>query len=478
VTGISRRELLKRGAVALAAGNIYSLLDGIAAAPARAATTAARAREQYLLGGLQVVQELGIDVIVPPLHHRIVTARVRVSGAAHVHAAQGRLEHALAKLEARYPSTPAGLGVTVGWGLPYFRRLVPKLADGRRYPSYLPVDQRASKPKGKAVSAVLDATPFPSDQAGLHLGVDDVVFLFRSDSVAHIDDGQHAIVAALGDLFSVTSVRNGFVGGGFGAGPGLAKQMALAAGIPGAELIVDGVQMFLGFTSTQKAAMAPDRIASFETVPGFTDQSPKSFWSGGTAMHVSHLNEDLERWWQTVPFIDQLRSMNRPGLTVPDKTYTIAEDVSRVETAADVRSDLSRFGGVGHSATLQTVTRLQADTRDAYGVIRPRGSALISRADFNTLDNPFTQSAVAGEVVATPSAGVHFVAFAPSSDLFNRARRAMDGALGDGSKLPLDPRATAQGFNSFIHATHRQNFVVPPRAHRSFPLADLAASRG
>jgi hypothetical protein len=53
----------------------------------------------------------------------------------------------------------------------------------------------------------------------------------------------------------------------------------------------------------------------------------------------------------------------------------------------------------------------------------------------------------------------------------------MDGSLGDGSRLALDPRSAAQGFNSFIHATHRQNFVVPPRARRSFPLADLVATK-
>jgi hypothetical protein len=73
--------------------------------------------------------------------------------------------------------------------------------------------------------------------------------------------------------------------------------MALAAGIPGADLMVDGVQMFLGFTSTQKAAMAPDRIASFETA-GSDRSAPRSFWAGGAAMHLSHLNEDLERWWE------------------------------------------------------------------------------------------------------------------------------------------------------------------------------------
>jgi hypothetical protein len=470
MSGLSRRELLKRGAVAVAAGNIYSLLDALAAAPVRAAVSGVRPREQYLIPGLQVVRELGIEVIVPPLHHRIVTAQVRVPRA-RLRAAQKQLEGALSAVEAKYPASPAGVGVTVAWGLPYFRRLVPKLADGRRFPAYLPSDLRASKASRKRVAAVIDAEPFASDEAGLVLGADDVVFVFRSDSVAHIDEAQQAVLSH--DLFDVTSVRSGFVGGGFGTGPGLAKQMALAAGVPGAELIADGVQMFLGFTSTQKAAMAPDRIASFETLPGQTDQTPGSFWSGGAAMHLSHLDEDLERWWHAVPFTDQLRAMARPGLTVPDKTYTIAEDVSRVELPRDVHADLASFGGVGHSATLQTVTRLQADTRDAYGVVRPRGTAIVQRADFNTLDNPFAMPASS----APPSAGVHFIAFAPTTGLFNRARRAMDGALGDGSRLPLDPRAVAQGFNSFIHPTHRQNFVAPPRASRSFPLAELATTR-
>ena len=107
----------------------------------------------------------------------------------------------------------------------------------------------------------------------------------------------------------------------------------------------------------------------------------------------------------------------------------------------------------------------------------PRGTALVQRADFNTLDNAFAQSALASEVSTTPAAGVHFVAFAPTSDLFNRARRAMDGALGDGSSLAIEPRSPAQGFNAFVQATHRQNFVVPPRAHRAFPLAELLTSR-
>ena len=67
---------------------------------------------------------------------------------------------------------------------------------------------------------------------------------------------------------------------------------------------------------------------------------------------------------------------------------------------------------------------------------------------------------------------MHFVVFNPTSDDFRRNRLAMDGVLPDGKIRSR--RATAnQGFNSILQTTHRQNFVVPPRRHRSFPLAEL-----
>jgi hypothetical protein len=72
-----------------------------------------------------------------------------------------------------------------------------------------------------------------------------------------------------------------------------------------------------------------------------------------------------------------------------------------------------------------------------------------------------------------PAAGVHFVVFNPSSDDFNRGRLAMDGVLPDGTKLPFAPRDRGQGINSILRTTHRQNFLVPPRRHRSFPLVEL-----
>jgi hypothetical protein len=52
----------------------------------------------------------------------------------------------------------------------------------------------------------------------------------------------------------------------------------------------------------------------------------------------------------------------------------------------------------------------------------------------------------------------------------------MDGVLPDGTNLraaPYNVPDSANGINSLIHATHRQNFLIPPRQHRSFPLAEL-----
>jgi hypothetical protein len=51
----------------------------------------------------------------------------------------------------------------------------------------------------------------------------------------------------------------------------------------------------------------------------------------------------------------------------------------------------------------------------------------------------------------------------------------MDGVMPDGTRLVFETGSTGRGFNSILATTHRQNFLVPPRAHRSFPLSELRA---
>src|SRR5262249_52662709 len=155
-----------------------------------------------------------VKVFEPPLHHQLVTATLRVDETpAALAEARAELEQALKKLDAAYPSTPAGLAVTVGWGLPYFRRYVPGHAAPR-----LPFDRRASEARGRTVSALEDAKPFPSDPDGLILERNDLAVLIRSDSLERVREASHSVFGGSGGPFRVTSIRRGFVGGGFAGG--------------------------------------------------------------------------------------------------------------------------------------------------------------------------------------------------------------------------------------------------------------------
>jgi len=464
---VTRRGFLGKSAAAvLAAGGLYELVDAIAR-PARAAAAvgAGVPAEQHLLLQVPVITDNGVQILVPPLHHQLVTARLRVRGTkAALLEARSELERALRGVDRSFAPTPAGLGLTVGWGLPYFQRYVPK-----PWQRLAPRDLRAGG------AALLPAIRFPSDPDQAILEQNDVVVQFRSDSLAHIAQGARAIFDGLEGLFEVTSIRKGFVGGGFGGKQSLPKQMALKAGIPGARRIPDTAQLFLGFTSTQQSALGPDQIANLETLPGLTDQWPNGYFRNGTTMHVSHLYLDLEQWYREFDFDERVWAAFRPGLDVPAGTRTLPEGAAEVTGVADVVEDLRAHGLSGHSAAIQPATRLPADTVDNYGTLHPKGTAIIQRPDFDTLDAPFawTSQRSRDRWSPRPSAGLHFIGFAPTSDTFHRARLAMDGRYADGTVLPVDPRSAQQGFNAVLQTTHRQNFLVPPRRHRSFPLAEL-----
>jgi hypothetical protein len=457
---LTRREALAgAAAAALGGAGIYELVDRLGGSSPKRATVSALPPEQHVLDGIAVIQDNGVEVLVPPLHHQLVTARVR---AGDLRAAQRDLEDALQALERRFEPTPAGLGITIGWGLPYFREHV-----AGAWRRHAPHDRRARKP------ALLDAVRFPSDPHETILEENDVAVLLRSDSSDHL---AHAARALFDDLrvFDMTSIRKGFVGGGFDGRRSLPKKVAVAAGVRGAELIPDTAQLFLGFTSTQRAGMGPRRIANFETL-GYVDLRPSDYFRHGTSMHVSHLFEDLEAWYLNFDFTERVDTAFRPGLRVEPDTQTVRQSPRDVSTDARVKRQFRDTGRIGHSGAIQTTSRLLRDTVADDGTHYPKGTAVPVRADFNTLDNPFAWSAQAkrDRMQASPAAGIHFVVFNPTSDDFHRNRLAMDGVLPDGTRLPLPARARGQGFNAVLRTTHRQNFLVPPRRHRSFPLAEL-----
>ncbi len=462
-----RRFLGGAAASALGAAGVYELVDRLTRRPVRP-PAAGLAIEQHLLDGIAVIDDAGVEVLVPPLHHRVITATLRVDDTrGSLRDARSTLEHVLASLDADYPATPAGLGLTVAWGLPYFRRY-----RGGALAAMLPRDRRATGARGRDVSVLEDAERFPSDPDDVLLEENHVAVLLRSDHLDAIDDAQTRIFGGLEGMFRRTSVRKGFAGGGFEGGQGIPKQMAVEAGITGAELIPDGSELFLGFTSTQKESLGPPRIANFETLGYVELVGPRLV--GGTHMHLSHLDENLNAWYLNFDHAERIDTTFRPGLDVPVDRRTVPQGPDDVQSVEQLRSDYERYRRVGHSASLQPASRLDRQVVGPDGTVYPRGTAVPQRADFNTLDNPFAWSAdpARDRMAEAPSAGLHFVVFTPSSDDFRRVRLAMDGVLPDGTRLGFEPRSRGQGFNAVLRTTHRQNFLVPPRAERAFPLID------
>ena len=176
---LTRRRFLGGAAAAAVGGGIYELVDRLGSAPARpVAEPAGMPAEQHLID-LATTRSEGVEVVVPPLHSEVVTATLNVSD---LRDAQGRLEDVLRRLDAAYPLTASGLGVTVAWGLPYFERHVPAQAK-----AHLPHDRRAGKP------VLLPNRRFPSDPRSTILEANDVAVLLRSDRVEHIDAARKEI---------------------------------------------------------------------------------------------------------------------------------------------------------------------------------------------------------------------------------------------------------------------------------------------
>jgi hypothetical protein len=507
---LSRRRFLK-GSVgtlgaALASAGIYELIDTIAQPPERPAFAATQPlQEQYIVQNLQIIKDNGsgvnssngtIPVVVHPLHDHVITATLNVpANAKALQQAQHHLESVLLGLEQQFPPTPTGLGMLVAWGLPYFQHYIPSLGKtssffkaGTRYPDYMPVDLATSKLEGHTVYAVQQAMTFPSDQppAGfgpVRLEQNDVAVLLRSDSLANITAGMNALFGTAsnqaGSLFKVTSIRRGFTGGGFYGHQSLPSSLALAANIPGAKSIPINAEVFLGFTTTVQANLGPGIIANLETLPGVTDQWPHGYFRQGTTMHLSHLFEDLATWYGSGPgnfstYADRLRAELRPGLSVAAGTLTINPPI---ESEANVVQDVQKYHSYGHSGSMQPIVRQATATTSNYGYTYPAGTPVSTRGDFDTLDNPFqyTSDPTGNRYSSKPAAGMHFIIFQPTIGNFNRTRLAMDGHYSD-KTLDIAPRSHNAGFNSVLFTTHRQNYMVPPRRHRSFPLAEFLAS--
>jgi hypothetical protein len=494
--------------VALASAGIYEVIDKLVARPGRVPFETGKILppEQYAIPTPRLIKDNGtgvessngtIPVLIPPFHAHVITATLKiVPKAKEIQEAKRHLESVIQGLEKRFPPPPSGLGIVITWGLPYFENYIPRIGKnsqyfsaGTRYPDYLPVDVMTSRLRGHTVYALQDARTYPSDQpppgfGAVRLEQNHVAVLLRSDSLDTIMEGTDALFGSgsgkAGDLFRVTSIRRGFTGGGHTGKRSLASRLALAADLPGAKSVPEHAPIFLGFTTTLKSAESSIPVSNMETLPGCTDQWPGGYFKHGTIMPLSHLYSDLATWYgegragsKDFPeFTDRLRAMYQPGLSASAGTVTVDPPTQNED---DVFRGVKSSGSYGHNGSMQPTNRLQKATTSNYGVTYPADTPLSNRGDFATLDHPFhyTSDPVGDHYSTKKSAGLHFLLFVPTAETFNRIRLAMDGYYPDGKRIDLSPRSPEAGLNSVVHTTHRQNFLIPSRSRRSFPLSEF-----
>ncbi len=427
-------------------------------------------KTQYELPGVTEETHHGVPVAVVPLWHAVVTARLAFPPEPDLlRQAQRRLEAALAEVESIYPLGPGGILSQVAYGLNYFKTYIPEsLAE-----EHMPKSTRAGS---EGQWALIDAIRFPKDPEDLVLEQFDINFHFKSDYREHIDEVLKALFfpegrslngipvesTYVGDLFKITTIRRGF------AGHDMPRTIGTRLGIPGAEKIPPGAMLFMGFTSSHVHGLAAGNLPSFETIPGWTDQTPDSYFAGGTAMHLSHIAIDLDLWYD-LSHQDRLHRMFNPRRTEAPEVLSPDQAPATSTFKAERDKDTETYKLVGHNEQMQFLSRVEEETVTAYGQRLEKGTVFFLRQDFDTVENPFEFSSE-GPVSPQPRAGVHFIGFGPSSQHFELMRREMDSVDLQQRYGLADENV---GFTKFLHTTHRQNYLLPPRAHRSFPLAEL-----
>ncbi len=481
---LTRRALLGRAAALGLTASTMGALELLGGAPQRALATGGLelpeiqyAIERYTP---RAIRAEGVPIRPGPVYTTFATLELSRTPTA---SDQTTLARALATVEAGYPFSPAGVFTTVCYGIPYFERLPGGMAGpliARHMPRLLADPERF---------AFEEAVPGPSDVSPANPGVikqrfnvpvrieaNDMLLILRSDSTAVIEDtlswlsgasetlaGSQVGESGLGGLFTVSSRRLMF------NQQGLPRALAEEQQLPYAETINPKSSMWMGFSDAQVGSSGAPPITTFlgNRFSRLTSARPGDYLSRASIVHLSHLIQDLEQFY-TRPgetFTRRVSAMftsNPPPSTGNADQFTDGGGPAYIPnffvgpTGAEREAAAIRtFDGqphLGHISALQRSSRT-SDARPIH--IRADGPG------FDSLDVPD----------GSPQPKLHFSIFVPTSDFFATMRR--NQASPDLAQQYNVPPQNV-GLERFITATRRQNFLVPPRSHRAFPLLELA----
>jgi hypothetical protein len=433
---IGRRHFLI-GAAAAAASTELELTGSLGAPPARADTSALTPSDiQFDIGAFTAAPTTadGFRAAFPPVHTLFVTARLlRHPGPTD----QAELRRALATLEQAYRWGAAGLITFVAYGKPYFDRLDHAMV-GAQVPRGADAADR---------SVLQEAVPAPTDVVagnGIHrnrfnvpvsIERNDVLFTFRSDRLEHIVDAVawlsgsgllRRVVTrspALRMLLRTTGARHMFVQ------RGLPRAVADRHHLPFARVVDPDSPIWMGLADQQVDAAGPPQLCTFQgnSTARSTTAAPGSYFDNGSIQHLSH------------DILDMFHALASGNADL----FTDGGGPAFVPTQDRGRDDAGR-----------TAQGIGADGRPVH--IRMDG------AGFDSLDVPGGSRQPKSQVTL----------FVPDSDVV-AVLRADRAAPDLATQFGVDERRN--GPERFITSTRRQNFLIPPRRVRAFPLIELGA---
>jgi hypothetical protein len=482
-SGITRRTLLQRAAGLGIAASTLGALDLVALMPERAAAATRKLPEvqfqieKYLAPAFHGE---GVKVRLGPVYTTFATFGLSRTPTL---ADQEALTRALAMIEAAYPFTPSGVFTTVAYGIPYFERL-PGGMTGALVAGNMPrlKSDTSRYVLEEAVASPTDVSPANPEVTKQRFAVpvqiesNDMLLTLRSDSTEIIDDalnwlsgggstlaGKEVGNSGLGELLTVTSRRLMFVQ------QGLPRKIADERGLPYAEMINPASPMWMGFVSQQVGSSAKPAAVTFlgDKSAMLTTAGKHDYFAHGSIQHLSHVIQDLEQFYERPKETYERRVAAMFGSNpLPSKgnadQYTdgggpafLRNLFEGSESAAHEAESHTAWDGQRH---ISHTTALQRTSR------APDTTPLHIRADgpgFDSLDVP--------DGSAQPK--LQFSIFVPTADFFATMRRSQ--ASQDLAQKNNVPQQNV-GLERFITATRRQNFLVPPRRHRAFPLVELS----
>jgi len=480
---VSRRTVLKAAAATGLALSTQGILE-VLAEPTRRLALAAPATLpdiqfdiRAFVPPAQTVD--GVVVRFGPVFTRFVTLKLTRRPDL---ADQQRLAAALASIEGRYPFSPAGVFVFVAYGIPYFSRL-PGGMRGEAVRRYLP-RLRSARNRLALEEAVASPTDVARGNPGIKkaaynvpvaIETNDVLVTVRSDLLGQTTDvvdwlfghsnrlkGASLSSPDFNGLLAITSNRLMF------QQMGLPRRVADDQRLPFADRVSDRSPMWMGFADQQASGSGPPEITTFQgnQSAALTSCGPSDYMRNGAIQHLSHVILDLDAFY-----------------AVPDEPFTERVQYTFRSNPIPALGGADQFGGGGGPAFLDNVFQGVNDARaNAAAINTFEGehrmghlSALqrSSRAADGTpihirMDGPGFDSMDVPDGRAQPK--LQFTVFVPTADFFARMRRNQ-ASLDLVRKYGVDDENN--GLERFITATRRQNFLVPPRRHRAFPLLEM-----